>query len=109
MVYRFVAGFLASMCINECVDKADDYFLKPVVCLAICGTASVVGLKVTYDNVGPAYSRISSVVKPFIKGYFFYKTGTMVEEQGAAGGKIGNLPPVRNIAAEIARNGGLGF
>ncbi len=66
---------MASLYAEECVNKADDYFLKPVFCFTVCGAASVMGFKVAYDNVGPAYDRVSSIVKPFIKGYLSSKAG----------------------------------
>ncbi len=76
----------------ECFNKADDYFLKPVVCTVICGGATVLGLKVAYDNVGPAYDRVSSVVKPFIKGYFSSKAGGALGEEQGAVGKSSTIP-----------------
>ncbi len=68
MLYSYVFGFLAGLCIDECVNNTNDYFFKPVVCTVICGASAVIGFKVTYDNVGPAYDRLSSLVKPFLKG-----------------------------------------
>ncbi len=71
MVYSYVFGFLAGLCTDECVNKTEDYFFKPVVFLKVFyAIAGIFSLKLIHDNLVQMWPIISRFVKYILRNIF---------------------------------------